>query len=197
MSLPFKPMEDAEGKEPPLIKVARKAFEKLRKKQQQDEEHREEPEPFEVEIVVAESGEVEVVDQDPFEERDFEIQVELDAAATELLKAMEEHGKQSWTAATLTINPDRVTATFTYPALPGPSEPPVIDVELPEPGPADDREQAQLEVPEIDVTLDEPPDFDPAFHPRALEDDFAPGVHDPRNQFEPKDPEAAKRLEED
>jgi hypothetical protein len=187
-SLPFKPLEDAEGKEPPLITVARKAFEKLRKKQQKDEEQRAEYEPLEVEIVVAESGQVEVVDTDPPEERDYEIKVELDTAATELLKAMEEHGKQSWTAATITIDPDRVTATFTYPDLPEPAEPAVIDVELPDPTtPAPDRPTpATVDVPELDVPLDEPPDFDLAVDPRSLGDGFAPGVHDPHLTFRPK-----------
>lgn len=150
-SLPFKPLEDAEGKEPPLITVARKAFEKFRKKQEKEEEQREQPEELEVEIVVAETGELEVLDQDPFEERDFEIQVDLTAAATELLKAMEESGKQTWTAATITLTLDRVTATFTYPDLPEPSEPPVIDVQLPEPpgGSGDDLEPAAVVLPDI------------------------------------------------
>lgn len=194
-SLPFKPLEDAEGKEPPLITVARKAFEKFRKKQEKEEEQREQPEELEVEIVVAETGEVEVLDQDPFEERDFEIQVDLTAAATELLKAMEESGKQSWTAATITLTLDRVTGTFSYPDLPEPLESPVIDVELPPP-PADttNRETAEVEVPAIEVDLDEAPDFDPAFHPRALGEDFAPGVFDPANSFKLKERAVADRL---
>jgi hypothetical protein len=197
-SLPFKPLEDAEGKEPPLITVARKAFERLRKKQRKDEEQREKPDPFEVEIVVAESGEVEVVEQEPPEERDYEIKVELDAAAKELLKAMEESGKQSWTAATVTISADRVEAAFSYPDLPDAPEPRVIEVELPEPSApaADGGDRPQVAVPEIDAGLDEPADFDPAFHPRALGDDFAPGVHDPQGRFMPKEVEVAKRLEQ-
>ncbi|GAA1581789.1 hypothetical protein GCM10009789_39380 [Kribbella sancticallisti] len=176
-SLPFKPLEDAEGKEPPMIKVARKAFEKLRKKQEKDEVQREDPEPLEVEIV-AESGEVEVVYQESPEERDYEIQMDLNAAATELLKAMEESGKQSWTAATITLTPDRVSGVFTYPDLPEAAEPPVIDVELPEPAASvpDDGARPPIAVPEIEVAVEEPPDFDPAFHPRALGDDFEPGV---------------------
>ena len=156
-SLPFKPLEDAEGKEPPLIEVARKAFEKFRKKQEKDEEKREEPEALEVEIVVAESGEVEVVDQEPFEEREFEIEASLTESAAELLKAMEQSGKQSWTAAALTITPTRVVATFTYPDLPEPTDAPVIEVERPDPPPPADNDGPQpIEVPEIAVTVEEP-----------------------------------------
>lgn len=152
-SLPFKPLEDAEGKEPPLITVARKAFEKLRKKQEKDEEQREQPEEIEVEILVAESGEVEVADQETPEERDYEIKVELDAAATELLKSMEEHGRQTWTAAVITLTPDRVSGTFTYPDETPPRPAPVIiDVQLPEPSEpaAEDQPSPPADVPEID-----------------------------------------------
>ncbi len=160
-SLPFKPLQDAEGKEPPLIEVARKAFEKFRKKQEKDEEERLEPEALEFEIVVAESGEVEVVDQDPLKERDFELKVELDQAATELLKAMEESSKQSWTAATIAITPNRVVATFTYPDLPESSEPPVIEVDLPDAPPVDNDAPQEIEVPEIEVVLEKPADDEP------------------------------------
>ncbi|WP_433005908.1 hypothetical protein [Kribbella sp. CA-294648] len=197
LKLPFKPQEDAEGKEPPLITVARKAFEKLRKKQEKAEEEWEQPEELEIEIVVAETGEIEVVDEEPPEERDYEIKVELDAAATELLKSMEEHGKQNWTAATVLITPNHVSATFTYPEPPpreGP--PPVIDVHLPEFPAADPDNQPApaVEVPEIDAALDELPDFDPAFEPRVLGDDFAPGVHDPLNKFLASEQDTAERL---
>ncbi|NEA30155.1 hypothetical protein [Streptomyces sp. SID13031] len=196
-SLPFKPLEDAEGKEPPLITVARKAFEKLRKQQEKAEEEREQPEELEVEIVVAETGEIEVVDQKPPEDRDYEIKVELDTAATDLLKSMQEHGQQTWTAATILIAPTRVTATFTYPDEPPPTPAPVIiDVELPEPSApaADSQPPPQPEVPEIDVALDDLPDFEPAFHRRALGDDFAPSVHDPHRGFSAKELRIAERL---
>lgn len=197
LKLPFKPLEDAEGKEPPLITVARKAFEKLRKKQEKAEEEWEQPEELELEIVVAETGELEVVDQEPPEERDYEIKVELDAAATDLLKSMEEHGKQTWTAATILIEPERVTGTFSYPDDPLPDHPPpVIDVHLPEhAAPDTDNQPApEVAVPEIDVPLDDLPDFDPAIERRALGADFAPGVHDPQHRFRPKEVDAARRL---
>ncbi|HEY0475030.1 MAG TPA: hypothetical protein VGD34_25345 [Kribbella sp.] len=157
-SLPFKPAEDAEGKEPPVIKVARTALRKLREQQQKDEE-REQHEPLEIDIVVVEGGRAEVVDDRDDEERDFELKVELDQAATELLRAMEERGRRNWREASLTIDPDRVTATFSYDDLPQPGPPPVVDVELPEPSPSDypRPEQSdhprpeQIVVPEIDA----------------------------------------------
>ncbi len=220
-SLPFKPLEDAEGKEPPLITVARKAFEKLRKKQEKDEEQREQPEELEmeivvaesdefeklrkqrekdeeqreqpeelvVEIVVAESGEVEVLDQELPEERDYEIKAELDAAATNLLKSMQDQPHQPWTAATILITPTQVTATFTYPDEPAaPTPAPIIDVHLPDP--TTPQPPAEIDVP----TLDDLPDFDPAFHPRALGDDFALGIHDPQNKFLATEQDTAARL---
>ncbi|WBQ07849.1 hypothetical protein [Kribbella sp. CA-293567] len=197
-SLPFKPQEHAEGKEAPLIVVARKAFEKLRKKQEKDDEQREAPEELELEIVVAETGEVEIVEQDEApEERDFEIKVELDKAAAELLKSMEESGKQSWVAATVVIEADRVTGEFTYPDEPVPSAVPVIvDVQLPEPvvEPGDGPAAGEVGVPEIHVALADLPGFDPAFHPLTLGDDFMAGVFDPGDEFLPKELAIAERL---
>ena len=55
----FEDLEVAEDNEPPLITVARKAFEKFRKRHEKDEEERDLPEdPLEVEITVAETGEI-------------------------------------------------------------------------------------------------------------------------------------------
>jgi hypothetical protein len=195
-SLPFKPLEDAEGKEPPLITVARKAFEKLRKQQEKAAEEYEQPEELEFEILVAETGELEVFeDLEPPEDRDYEIKVELDAAARDLLKSMEEHGKQSWTAATILITPTQVTATFTYPDEPPPAPAPVIiDVQLPDFAGVDDQPSRQIAAPQIDVALDSAPDFDPAFHPSRLGEDFAPGVHDPLDSFRPEERQIAERL---
>ncbi|GAA3594510.1 hypothetical protein [Kribbella ginsengisoli] len=196
-SLPFKPLEDSEDFEPPLITVARKAFEKLRKQQEKDAEEYEQPEELEFEILVTETGELEVFEEiEPPEDRDYEIKVELDKAAGELLKSMEESGKQTWTAATILIEPDKVTATFTYPdeRPPTPAPPVMIDVHLPEPGDFEGRPPEAIEVPEIDTALDDVADFDPAVHPRALGDDFAPGVHDPHSSFVPKELRIAERL---
>ncbi|TCN33469.1 hypothetical protein EV644_12290 [Kribbella orskensis] len=130
LSLPFKPSEPAEGNEPPLIQVARKAFERLRKKQQKADEQYEEPEPIELEIVVAESGDLEITEQDPPEESQYEIQVDLGPAVAELLKSMAADSRQQWSEARITISPDRVTANYTYAKDPIAPEPPVIDIEL-------------------------------------------------------------------
>ncbi|MFI5706267.1 hypothetical protein [Kribbella sp. NPDC051620] len=197
-SLPFKPLEDSEDFEPPLITVARKAFEKLRKQQEKDAEEYEQPEELEFEILVAETGELEVFEEfEPPEDRDYEIKVELDAAARELLKSMEEHGKQPWTTATILIEPDKVTATFTYPEERPPTPAPVmIDVELPEPGTAasDNQPPRKIEVPELAPTLDDAPAFDPAFHHRPLGDDFVPGIYDPQRKFRATEQDTAERL---
>jgi hypothetical protein len=149
-SMPFKPAEDADGKEPPVIKVARKALQKLRKQQQHDAEL-EQHEPLEIAIVVVAGDRAQVVDDRDDDERDFELEVELDEAATGLLRAMEEHGRRNWREATLTIDQDRVTATFSYDDLPGLAPPPVIDVELPEPPSNDQPAPEQPVVPRIEV----------------------------------------------
>jgi len=181
LSVPFKPSEPAEGPEPPLIKVARKAFEKLRAKQQKDDEEREQPEPLEVEIVVTESGKAAILESDHDdiqpEERDFQFTNDLTEAAQALLAAMTESGKQTWEKAALTIATDRVTATFDYPEER--PRPIVVDIQLP------------------DLPSAAPLNFDPAFDPRAMGADFAPGVHDPRGDFKPKELEIARRLEKE
>ena len=197
LSLPFMPSDDAEGKEPPLIKVARKALDQLRKKQQTDEEEREELEELEVELEVTPDGRAVVVeDQNPFEERDYEISVDINEAATELLQAMSATPTEAWQNATITITPERVAATFTYEDLPTQPPPPVIDIELPEPSPARTAgfPSEPIEADEIRVDLEGVPDFDPAFDLRPFGDDFAPGVHDPHQAFEPKEVAVAERL---
>ncbi|QNE22600.1 hypothetical protein F1D05_37765 [Kribbella qitaiheensis] len=200
LSAPLKPLDDAEGNEPPLIKVARKALEKLRKQQQKDEKEREDRGPLEtleVEIEVTPDGRAVVVeDQDAPEERDYEISVDINEAATELLHAMTTN-TPTWQTAVITITTDHVTATFDYPDLPEPSSPPIIDVELPPPSDSagDQASVERIEVPEIDAALDDLADFDPAFHPRARGDNFAPGIHDPLGAFEPKEVEIAELLE--
>jgi hypothetical protein len=148
--MPFKPAEDADGKEPPVIKVARKALQKLRKQQQHDAELGQH-EPLEIAIVVVAGDRAQVVDDRDDDEWDFELEVELDEAATGLLRAMEEHGRRNWREATLTIDQDRVTATFSYDDLPGLAPPPVIDVELPEPRSNDQPAPEQPVVPRIEV----------------------------------------------
>lgn len=164
LSFPFKPAEDSpEAPEPPLIKVARKALEKLRKQQAKDEKSREEADKeredaFEFEIKVTPDGRAVVVeDQEAPEDRAYEISVDINEAATELLQAMSATPTTTWQTATITITPDQVTATFDYPDLPPQAEPPIIIVELPEPGTSSHTTPDQIEVATIDVDLDSAP----------------------------------------
>lgn len=178
----FEDLELAEDNEPPLITVARKAFEKFRKSHEKDEDKDRPEEPLEVEITVTESGDLEFEERNEDEERqreerlaqDFGIAVDLTEATKTLLAAMAESADQEWQHADLTITADRVEATFDYPED-GP-HPIVVDIELPAIG--------QL-------------DFDPAFDPRPLGLDFAPGRYDPLGSFKPKERLIADRLAEE
>ncbi len=173
----FEDLELAEDNEPPLIKVARKAFEKFRKQQEKAEEDRDLPEdPLEVEIVLTETGELVVQEEDKKEreDQDFAIAVDLIEAVQELLATLAESSDQTWQRAHLTITPDRAEATFDYPE--GRHPPPVVaDINLPKPALSD---------------------FNPAFDPRPLGPNFAPGVHDPRGSLLSKELRIANRLVE-
>lgn len=173
----FDDLDTPEPNEPPLIAVARKAFETFRKTHENDEDLPDDP--LEVEITVTESGEIEFEEPNEDEDKkrnahllqDFEISADLTEAVKTLLAAMAESADQQWQQATLTITPNHIEATFDYPdKLP---DAPVVDIEL----------------PKIDQ-----PDFDPAFDLRPLEVDFAPGVHDPENAFKPHELVIAERL---
>ncbi|WP_329479198.1 hypothetical protein OG555_40755 [Kribbella sp. NBC_01484] len=175
----FEDLEVAEDNEPPLITVARKAFEKFRKRHEKDEDERDLPEdPLEIEITVAETGEPQIDERDEKEEekreerllQGFEITVDLAEPIKNLLAAMAGSAGRKWQHATLTITTDRVEATFDYP---DDKHPIVVDIELPE--------------------VDEPA-FDPAFDQRPLTVDFAPLVFDPHNSFNPKERLIADRL---
>ncbi|MGC4938065.1 restriction endonuclease fold toxin-2 domain-containing protein [Kribbella sp. DT2] len=141
----FAAEEDPEAVEAPLIQVARKAFEQLRKKQDKDAEEREKEQPeeaLEVELVVDPKGELRAAGKaasasdDEDEEREepaYEIAVDLGDAARELLEAMSAAGEQRWERAELVIAVDRVTASFEYGEEPVVEVVvPVVDVELPE-----------------------------------------------------------------
>ncbi|MGY4770682.1 hypothetical protein ACXC9Q_27535 [Kribbella sp. CWNU-51] len=176
----FEDLEVAEDNEPPLITVARKAFEKFRKRHENDEHERDLPEePLEVEITITESGEIEFEERDEkgndHLRQDFAIEVDLTEPVKTLLAAMAESAGQKWQHATLTITTDRVEATFDYPDDKRP-QPIVVDIELPD--------------------VDEPA-FDPAFDQRPLTVDFAPLVFDPHNSFNPKERLIADRLAEE
>ncbi|TCO40949.1 hypothetical protein EV646_11640 [Kribbella antiqua] len=179
----FEDLEVAEDNEPPLITVARKAFEKFRKAHEKDDEHDRDQEPLEVEIVVTETGEIVVQEEDDKERKerearedrltqDYEIEVDLTEAAKQLLAAMSESTEQTWERANLTITPTNVEATFDYPDDP---QPIIVDINLPDLG---------------------QPDFDPAFDLRPLGSDFTPGVHDPHSSFDPREHAIADRLAE-
>ncbi|MEV5967866.1 hypothetical protein AB0L70_39235 [Kribbella sp. NPDC051952] len=172
----FEDLDTPEPGEPPLITVARKAFEKFRKSHEHDEDLPEDP--LEVEITVTESGDIEFDERDEDEDKkrnehllqDHEIEVDLTESVKALLAAMSESADQEWNHATFTITTDRVEATFDYPeTLP---TPPVIDIDLPE-------------IPK------------PAFDLSPLDVDFAPGVHDPQRGFKPKEAAIADRLAEE
>ncbi|MEU4291161.1 hypothetical protein AB0E63_23295 [Kribbella sp. NPDC026596] len=178
----FEDLDLGEDNEPPLITVARKAFEKFRKRHKKDDEERFE-DPLEVEITVTETGDLEFEERDEKEEdkreerlsRDFEIAVDLTEPVKALLAAMAESANQQWQHATLTITPNHIEASFDYPENDRP-QPIVVDIDLPDLPTAADL------------------DFDFAFDVRPIGVDFAPGVFDPRGSFEPKERLIADRL---
>lgn len=178
----YEDVEAAEDDEPPLVTVARKAFENYQKAHAGDDEP-EDREPLELEITVTETGELIIEEPDKKEEeqraerltRDFEIDSELTAAVKNLLDAMADSEDQKYQHATLTITTDHLEVTFDQPEARLP-EPLLVDIRLPD-------------LPRRDL------DFDPALDLRPLGGDFAPGVHDPANRFEPKERELADFLE--
>ncbi|WP_410793380.1 hypothetical protein [Kribbella sp. C-35] len=184
----YEDLEVAEDNEPPLVTVARKAFEKYRKAHEKDaeEQDRDDKPLLELEITITGTGEVIFEEPDEKEEekradrlaRDFEIDPDLTEAVQLLLDSTTESEDQQWQHATFTITTDQIEATFDYPAEPR-FQPIVVDIELPGLPAPDDR------------------DFDPAFDPRPLEVNFAPGVIDPDGVFEPKERAIADRLAEE
>lgn len=124
------PLKDVKGNEPPLIKVARAVLKSLRKRSE-SEEGQDSGEPLEVEIVVDPTGKAVVLTEERAD-GEGEINVERDTAATELLKAIEEHGKGNWHKAVLTIDDTCVTATFEYDDAAAPPEDPLTRPNEPE-----------------------------------------------------------------
>ena len=182
LSFSYEDLEVAEDNEPPLVTVARKAFEKYRKAHENDDD-RDEQEPLEVEITVLETGELEFQERNEKEDQkrnehlldDFGIEVDLTEPVKALLASMAATADQQWQHATLTITTDEITATFDYPEEDRP-QPIIVNIELPE-------------LPEVE--------FDPAFDLQPLEVDFAPGVHDPDTVFKPHERAIADRLAEE
>ncbi|RZT07394.1 hypothetical protein EV649_8100 [Kribbella sp. VKM Ac-2569] len=177
-------LEVAEDNEPPLVTVARKAFEKYRKAYEEDDQERDDENLLELEITVTETGEVLFEEPDEKEEdkraerlaRDFEIDPDLTEAVKLLLDSMTEADADKWQHATLTITPTHIEVAFGYPEQPTPA-PLIVDVNLPD-----------LPTPNL-------LDFDPALDLRPLGSDFAPGVHDPQRRFLAKERKIAERLE--
>lgn len=208
-------LEVAEDNEPPLVTVARKAFENYRKAHEKDDQERDDENLLELEITVTETGELIFEEPDKKEEqkraerlardfeftpeseetpefeepdekaeekraerlaRDFEIDPDLTEAVKLLLDSMPDPDAEKWQHATLTITPTKIEATFDYPDQPTPA-PLIVDINLP------------------DLPTPNPLDFDPALDLRPLGSDFAPGVQDPANRFEPKERELAEFLE--
>ncbi|GAA1555414.1 hypothetical protein GCM10009804_10360 [Kribbella hippodromi] len=174
--------------EPPVITVARKAFENYRKTHKKDEEQDDDrPEDLlEFEITITESEEIKYEERNKKEEAERETRLtadhpfDPDPALTEaiksLLTSMSQPPTPNWTHATLTITPTHLQATFDYPEDTPPA-PITADIQLPD---------------TLRPTQD---DFNPAVDLRPIGSDFAPGVHDPAGRFVPKERDIADRLE--
>jgi hypothetical protein len=181
LTFSYEDLEVAEDNEPPLITVARKAFEKYRKTHENDDD-RDDQEPLELEITVTRTGELEFEQRDEKEDkkradrlsRDFEIEAALTESVKNLLESMADDEGKQWRHATLTVTTSQIEATFDYPEEPHP-QPIIVNIELPN-------------LPK--------PDFDPAFDLGALGADFVPGVFDPDNLFDRKEQAIGERLEE-
>ena len=86
LTVTYEDLEVAEDNEPPLVTVARKAFEKYRKTHEKDDENQDPQEPLEIEITVTETGEVILEERDEKAEakraerltRDFELTPDRD-----------------------------------------------------------------------------------------------------------------------
>jgi len=199
LSATFGDLEVADDNEPPLVTVARKAFERFRKEREKDEENQDlSEEPLEVEITITESGEVEFEERDKTEEqkreerllRDFEIEADLTEQVKRHLESMADSQDQQWQRATIVITGNQIEATFDYPDDDHP-QPITVDINLP-PLPTADTLDFDAAPPDpIDV------DFDPAVRLGALGDDFAAGVFDPYDRFLAKEIHIAERLREE
>ncbi|MEV4264144.1 hypothetical protein [Kribbella sp. NPDC049584] len=180
LTFSYEDLEVADDNEPPLVTVARKAFEQYRKAHGKDDENQRDDEPLEVEITITETGEIEFDQRDDKKDQkrnehlldDFEIEVDLTEPVKALLASMAATADREWQHATLTITVDEITATFDYPDEPR-RQPIIVNIELPE-------------LPWLD--------FDPALDLHPIGSDFAPGVSDPANRFEPKERELADFL---
>ncbi|MEI8410658.1 MULTISPECIES: restriction endonuclease fold toxin-2 domain-containing protein [unclassified Kribbella] len=155
----YEDLDLPEETEPPLITVARKAFERFRKQHEKDEEHRDEPEELEIEITVTETGDLTIEERNEKQHQqredrllqDFQITADLTEAARALLEAMSKSADQTWDHALLTITPNHVEATFDYPEEH--QQPIAVDIELPELASVrgDERQVPDVAEPALDI----------------------------------------------
>jgi hypothetical protein len=160
----FEDLEVAEDNEPPLITVARKAFEKFHKQHEKDDDQQLPEDPLEVEIEVTETGEI-VIQEESDQDRkareqredraiaDLHIELDLTEAVKALLAAMSDSADETWDHATLTITPTRVEATFDYPE--DAPQPIIVDIELPESAGVrgEERQLSDVAVPAPDIEV--------------------------------------------
>ena len=208
-------LEVAEDNEPPLVTVARKAFENYRKTHEKDEE-RDDKNLVELEITITETGEVLFEEPDKKEEqkraerltRDFEFTPESDDETPEFEEPdeKEENKRAERLARDFEIDPDlteavkllldsmpeaekwqHATLTITTTQIEATFDYP----ENPRPEPL----VVDIELP--DLPTPNAQDFDPAFDFRPLECDFSPGIHDPLKTFKPHERVVAERLAEE
>ncbi|HWD81811.1 MAG TPA: hypothetical protein VG497_23105 [Kribbella sp.] len=212
----YEELEVAEDNEPPLVTVARKAFEKYRKTHEQDDEQTP-PEPLEIEITVAETGEILLEERDEKEEtkreerltRDFELTPDRDDERPDFEERdeKEEKEREDRLTADHEINVDLTEQVKALLATMSESEGQewqhatltitATKVEAT----FDYPERPQFAPIVVDIQLPDRPtpgdlEFDPAFDVRPLGRDFAPGVHDPEGTFDPQELAVAERLAE-
>ena len=226
LTISHEDVEVVEDDEPPLITVARKAFEAYRKAHEKDDDTAE-PEPLELEITVTETGELIFDEADKSEDqkraerltRDFEFAPKSDEEVPELEEPDEKETKQRTDRLTRdfeltpdlteavkalleTLSEDRqwehATLTITTDLL----EATFDDPEDSPPAPIIvDIELPDMESPdglEPDGPRTTPidADFDPGAQLGALGDDFVPDVFDPHGRFLEKEKLIGRRLAE-
>ncbi|GAA2809632.1 hypothetical protein [Kribbella solani] len=189
----YEDLELEEDDEPPVITVARKAFEKYRKahekdNEEDDDDRRENEDLLEFEITITEHDEIKYEERNQKEEDQRESRLTTDHALTPdpaltkaiqtLLDSMAKTTPEQWNQATLTITPTHLQATFDYA-----DNPPLAPI--------------TTEIHPSDLKTPEALDFDPAFDSRPLELRFSPGVFDPVGSFNPEERAIADRLAEE
>ncbi|MFF0266913.1 hypothetical protein [Kribbella sp. NPDC004536] len=212
LTVTYEDLEVAEDNEPPVLTVARKAFEKYRKTHEHDDEQPT-PEPLEIEITVTETGEIILEERDEKEEqkreerltRDFELTPDRDEQDEppddeERDEKAEAERNQRLTA-DHEIDADLTEAVKTLLASLPPDQqwqhatititPETMEATF------DHAEQTHFTPIVVDIELPELRglDFDPALELRPIGAGFRPGVHDPEARFLPKEREIAEYLE--